>query len=124
MKYTKAEKARTRRVTAALDAIMDNDDNDWNEVVALMQNRGLRDMFVDARRAQGMTQAEFADQLGVTVESIIEWETCRWPDPHVSTLRRYSLVLGIHSRYDVVDRPTEPGETANQPDGTSEADDQ
>lgn len=77
----------------------------WDLVLDLLERRALRDAYVSQRVVRGMTRADLAAQLGVTEASVTRFEEENWPDPHLSTLRRYSLALGLVVRTDVFDKP-------------------
>lgn len=54
---------------------------------------------VACRRALGLTQKEIADKMGISVKAVKQLETAL--DPHLSTMRRYALAVGVVYNYAV-----------------------
>ena len=94
-----SEDRATQRAKKALDKII-KDEAAWNAMLALIYNRGLRDDIVMRRLSMGMTQAELAKRMDTTQSAVSEFETCDYPDPYMSTLRRYYLALGVGMNYE------------------------
>lgn len=67
----------------------------WVELLSIIDNRSLRAALVEARMKNGLTQADVAERLGTTQGSVSEFETCRYPNPTLSTLRRYAMAVGV-----------------------------
>jgi DNA-binding XRE family transcriptional regulator len=97
-----SEDKATKRAKKALDTII-RDDQAWGAMLSLTYSRGLRDDIVMRRLQLGMTQTELAQRMGVTQATVAEFETCDYPDPHLSTLRRYYLSLGLSMTYGVTE---------------------
>lgn len=63
-------------------------------------NRLLDDL-ISARRAKGLTIPEIADRMGVSLLAIERIESGE-RDPHLSTLRRYALAIGVTYQHEVI----------------------
>ncbi|WP_106539951.1 helix-turn-helix domain-containing protein [Haloactinopolyspora alba] len=53
----------------------------------------------DRRKASGLTQAEVAERLGVTQETVSAFERLG-NDPRLSTVRRYAAAIGVVVRHE------------------------
>lgn len=95
-----------QRVKGALAKIMSGPDGDWQVALDLLAARGMRQSFVDRRKALGLSQLEVADRMGFPVMALDRLETDTWPDPHLSTMRRWALALEMEYRWELI-RPVE-----------------
>lgn len=62
----------------------------------------LIDKLVEARRRRGLTQVEVGRRMGISQGAVARIESAD-RDPHLSTLRRYALAIGVRVTHDVVD---------------------
>ena len=59
------------------------------------QDYELISALVKVRIDKGLTQEVVAERIGITLESIQEFEA-HWSNPTLSTLRRYALAVGAN----------------------------
>lgn len=70
-------------------------DGGWPELLSILENRAIRAALVDARLRKGLTQLDVAERIGVSQATIAEFENARYPNPRLSTVRRYALAVGV-----------------------------
>lgn len=56
---------------------------------------------VKARRDAGLTQAEVAERMGVSLETVYEVENY-YDNPRVSVLRRYAIAVGVKVEHKII----------------------
>lgn len=102
---------REKRVKKALSPILKNE-AEWEVLVDLLRRRGMRQTFVERRRELGLTQAEVALRMDISQPTLSEMETEDWPNPRVTTLFRWALVLELDLHMSVKDilPPEQPEE--------------
>lgn len=85
-------------------------DGGWEAMLNILWRRRIIAMLKEARIAQGLTQAQVAERMGVTQGRVAEIENDPWPDPYVSTLAAYAHALGGEILIEAVPKPdlTEP----------------
>ena len=101
-----------------LDELLEIDFDDpiqQNAIELVEADQKLLDDLVSLRKDLGLTQAEVASRMNVDQSAVARIEAAE-RDPHLSTLRRYSLALGATVRHEV-DRYThvETGATTWSP---------
>lgn len=89
-----------KRAKKALDSIA-RDKDAWDAMLGILYAREVRDSVVRCRLEAGLTQAEVARRMDISQSSVAEFETCRYPDPRLSTLRRYYMAVGKLQTYSI-----------------------
>jgi predicted XRE-type DNA-binding protein len=64
------------------------------ENAAIDRDMRLIETLVSIRRERGMTQAEVAERMGRSQPAVSDFERLGG-DPHLSTIRRYALAIGV-----------------------------
>ncbi len=83
------------------------------ENAAIDRDMRLIETLVGIRRQRGMTQAEVAERMGRSQPAVSDFERLGG-DPHLSTIRRYALAIGVDVHH-TVSVPGEAGETSSTP---------
>ncbi|MEV5412809.1 helix-turn-helix transcriptional regulator [Thermopolyspora sp. NPDC052614] len=83
------------------------------ENAAIERDMRLIETLVGIRRQRGMTQAEVAERMGHSEPAVSGFERLGG-DPHLSTIRRYALAIGVDVLH-TVRVPGEVGETISTP---------
>lgn len=91
-------------------------DGGWEIMLNILERRAYRNMLVDRRKELGMTQEELAKKLDITQPAVAQFENELYPDPRLSTLRRYATALELKVRHDVVADPVYPDPDHTDPD--------
>lgn len=78
----------------------------------ILWRRGVMARLRQVRIRQGMTQAQCAEAMGVTLARLQEIENAEFPNPYVATLARYARALGAELEFSIHEKPdlTEPGD--------------
>lgn len=77
--------------------------------MALRAGQAVGEMFAfiaqlrAARQRRGMSHADVAEAVGVTEEEMQAFES-GMSDPHLSTVRKYALAVGVRVRHEVTER--------------------
>ncbi|NUW46224.1 helix-turn-helix domain-containing protein [Nonomuraea rhodomycinica] len=83
------------------------------ENAAIDRDMRLIETLVGIRRQRGMTQAEVAERMGRSQPAVSDFERLGG-DPHLSTIRRYALAIGVDVSH-TVSVPGEAGRTSSTP---------
>lgn len=83
-----------RRVAASMNPVR------ARAKVLARESRQMRTALIEARRAQGMTQSDVAEMLGVSQQAVQKFERYD-ADPRLSTLERYANAVGVLIRHRV-----------------------
>ncbi|MFI6595042.1 helix-turn-helix domain-containing protein [Nonomuraea sp. NPDC050536] len=78
------------------------------ENAAIDRDMRLIETLVTIRKQRHLTQAEVAERMGRTQPAVSDFERLGG-DPHLSTIRRYALAIGV----DVIHTVTAPGGTSS-----------
>jgi len=72
----------------------------------------FRWQLVRARLRQGLTLETVAERMGITPDALVDQIERPESDPHLSTVRRYAMAVGVLIAHDViVEAIKEPEET-------------
>lgn len=85
-------------------------DGGYDALRDIMWRKTIVERLRSVRRAQGITQAQIAERMGVTQGRVAEIENEPWPDPYISTLARYAHALGMAVEFEAVPWFEEPAE--------------
>ncbi|MFI6296895.1 helix-turn-helix domain-containing protein [Nonomuraea sp. NPDC050790] len=77
------------------------------DIAAIDRDMRLVETLVSVRKDRGLTQAEVAERMGRTQPAVSDFERLGG-DPHLSTIRRYALAVGV----DVVHTVIAPGDVS------------
>ena len=61
----------------------------------------------EIRISKGLRQVEVAERMDISQHTLSEMETERYPDYHMSTLRRWALALGVRHTWEIMEIPQE-----------------
>lgn len=103
MMSTEAENVE-QEVQARLSAIR-GIPGGWETMLDILWRRGLVGRLRGLRIQQGITKAQCAEFMGVTVERIEEIENALFPNPYIATLARYARALGAELELSVYEKP-------------------
>ncbi|MDA0633995.1 helix-turn-helix transcriptional regulator [Nonomuraea sp. MCN248] len=100
------------RIAELLDIDLE-DPEVQRENAAIDRDMRLIETLVSVRRQRGMTQADVAERMGRSQPAVSDFERLGG-DPHLSTIRRYALAIGVDVHH-VVSMPGEVGATSSTP---------
>ncbi|NUW33520.1 helix-turn-helix transcriptional regulator [Nonomuraea sp. SMC257] len=83
------------------------------ENAAIDRDMRLIETLVGIRRQRGMTQADVAERMGRSQPAVSDFERLGG-DPHLSTIRRYALAIGVDV-FHAVSVSGEASETSSTP---------
>ncbi len=81
------------------------------ELQAVERDARLIETLVRLRRARGLTQAQVAERMNRSQPAVSDFERLGG-DPHLSTVRRYALAIGVDITHTVHVPDAPPAETA------------